>query len=161
MQFEIGTADSLKVTDTELSQLLTHVYVDGGFTQPKQAKILFEPQAVRQRGLLIVAREKHTAQFAGMIVLVFPETAACRLAKDNEVEIHLLGVHSDFRGYGLGKRLVTETLLLAKQKGYSKILLWTQQSMTAAHKLYESVGFCYSKSMLKNGHIFLVYKREL
>lgn len=161
MQFEIGTADTLKVTDAELSQLLTQVYVEGGFTKSKQAKILFEPQAVRQRGILIAAREKCTAKFAGMIVLVSPESTACRLAQHDEAEIHLLGVHDDFRGHGLGKSLVTKTLVLAKQKGYSKMLLWTQESMTSAHKLYESSGFSYTKNLYKNGHTFWVYERKL
>ncbi len=161
MEFEIDEAENLGVSDSELSELLTHVYVDGGFAMVNEAKALFEPSAVRQRGLLIGARDRKTSVLAGVVILVPPQSTARRLAQGNEVEMHLLGVKSDFRGYGLGKYLVTETITRAQKKGYSKMVLLTQESMKPAHLLYESVGFTHTKTLEKNGRIFLVYDREL
>lgn len=161
MEFEIDEAEELGMADSELSELLTHVYVDGGFTHASEAKDLFEPSVVKQRGLVIGARDRKTAVLAGVVILVPPESTARRLAQGNEVEMHLLGVKSEFRGYGLGKSLVMEVLARAKRKGYSAMVLWTQASMTTAQEMYESVGFNHTKKMEKNGRTFLVYEREL
>lgn len=64
MEFAVATADRLAITDLELSELLTQVYVKGGFTEPNEAASLFEPSAVRNRGLLIGAREKQHLSLA-------------------------------------------------------------------------------------------------
>ena len=91
MKFEIATADILEITDPELSELLTQVYVAGGFTSQEEAASLFEPSSVRNRGVLIGARERHHSKLAGIIIVVPPDSSARRLAKNNEAEIHLFG----------------------------------------------------------------------
>ncbi len=161
MEFEITTADSLRITDQELSELLTQVYVVGGFTAPDLADSLFEPSAVRNRGVLIAAREKHHSKLSGIIIVVPPNSPARRLAKDNQAEIHLLGVKPEFRRHGLGRRLVETALTLANQSGYSKLILWTQFSMNAAQKLYESTGFVHIRDIAMNGRDFKVYEKSL
>lgn len=161
MEFEIDTADLLTVDDTELTQLLTQVYVAGGFTEPDEVAALFEPSAVRGRGLLIVAREKSHLRLAGGVILVPPGSPARRLAQNNEAEMHLLAVKSEYRRHGLGRRLVESTIQKAKQSGYSKIILWTQLSMTSAQKLYEATGFTHIDDLKKNGRDFKVYERVL
>lgn len=50
MEFKIATADALELTDPELSELLTQVYVVGRFTAQEEAMSLFEPSSVRNRG---------------------------------------------------------------------------------------------------------------
>ena len=52
MEFEIDTAEFLKIDDIELSELLTQAYVAGGSTDPDEAVTLFEPSTVRKRGIL-------------------------------------------------------------------------------------------------------------
>jgi ribosomal protein S18 acetylase RimI-like enzyme len=42
---------------------------------------------------------------------------------------------------GLGDALVTECLRFAKTAGYSKVVLWTQSILTAAHRIYQRAGF--------------------
>ena len=161
MEFDIHAAEQLEIEDSELSALMTQVYVDGGFTDVSEAKSLFDPAAIRQRGLLIGARDKKSTVLAGIIILVPPESTARRLAQNNEAEIHLLGVKSEYRGHGLGRSLVTEAIIRSKQKRYQKIILWTQDSMKAAQSLYESVGFVYAKNIEKNGRTFKVYNMDL
>lgn len=48
-EFEIDTAEALKVRDAELTALLTQVYVAGGYTSEEEAASLFAPAAVRPR----------------------------------------------------------------------------------------------------------------
>ena len=52
-----------------------------------------------------------------------------------------MGVHRDYRGRGLGHRLVTQTIAKAKEKGLEQIELEVFASNTPAIKLYEKVGF--------------------
>lgn len=56
-------------------------------------------------------------------------------------EMKRLYVRSAFRGKGIGKKLVSRILTMAKTKGYHAVLLDTLQSMEEARALYQKVGF--------------------
>ena len=161
MELEIGTADYLKIDDVELADLLTQVYVAGGFTSADEAVALFEPVAVRERGVVIGARDKSNLKLAGIVIVVPPESPARRLAKNNEAEIHLLGVSPQYRRHGLGRMLIEAAITQAKNNGYSKIILWTQISMKSAQRLYEATGFVYLSTLTRNGRDFKVYELVL
>lgn len=161
MKFEIDTADFLKIDDIELSELLTQVYVAGGYTEADEAVSLFEASAVRKRGTLIGAREKQYSQLAGIVIVVPPDSPARRLAQNNEAEIHLLGVKPEYRRYGLGRLLVESAIGRAKHSGYTKIILWTQTSMESAQKLYETTGFIHVDDMKRNGRDFKIYEMAM
>lgn len=161
IEFEIGTTDFLRITDMELYELLTQVYVEGRFVTPEEATSLFEPSAVRIRGVLIVARTKPNSTLAGMVIVVSPDSPARRLAENNEAEMHLLGVKPEYRRQNLGRILVAAAIERAKQSGYSKMILWTQTSMNAAQQLYESTGFVHINNMTRNGRDFKVYEKTL
>ena len=161
MEFEIATADALKISDSELSELLTQVYVAGGLTTQEEAASLFEPSIVRNRGVLIGARESYLSKLAGIIIVVPPDSSARRLAKNNEAEIHLLGVKPEYRRHGLGRMLVEAAIARANESGYSKLILWTQLSMNAAQRLYESSGFIHIDDIARNGRDFKVYEKPL
>jgi len=161
MEFNIDTEGAQQLTDMELSDILSQVYVGGGYAEVEMADKLFEPSAVRERGILITAREKQKLLLAGMVIMVPAESPASRIAQGNEVEMHLLAVKQDYRRCGLGKMLVDEVLKKAKKSGYSKIILWTQVSMNAAQKLYESKDFVHIKNINRNGCNFLVYEKLL
>jgi len=161
MNFIIDRYEDLQISDKEIYDLLLLVYVQAGFTSIERAKSIFDPVKVRDRGVLFVSREKTTNEFSGMVIVVPPKSSAIVRAKENECEMHLLGVSPLYRGHGLGRKLVHKAIEFAKDNHWSKMILWTQKPMKEAQKLYESCGFVRAGKMTKGGIEFLVYERKI
>jgi DNA-binding MarR family transcriptional regulator/GNAT superfamily N-acetyltransferase len=56
-------------------------------------------------------------------------------------KLRLLLIEPHARGRGLGHRLVRECIAFARDKGYRKLVLWTQSNLAAARAIYKAEGF--------------------
>lgn len=60
---------------------------------------------------------------------------------DNLAKLRLLYVDNIARGLGLGRHLVEESIQFARDTGYRRINLWTNNNLDAARAIYRKTGF--------------------
>ncbi|MEO3752249.1 bifunctional helix-turn-helix transcriptional regulator/GNAT family N-acetyltransferase [Streptomyces sp. B6B3] len=96
------------------------------------------------------ARHRDPAREAAWIAELDGEPAGCVFCVDEAAEhevavptarLRLLLVEPRARGLGMGRALVDECLGFARRAGYQRMVLWTNDVLGSARRIYESCGF--------------------
>ena len=85
----------------------------------------------------------------GWIAEVDGERAGCVFVVRKSAtvaQLRLLLLRPEARGLGLGGRLVDACIAFARDRGYRRMMLWTQSNLTAARAIYASRGFVLKDS---------------
>lgn len=75
-------------------------------------------------------------QVAGSVFII-PATGEAA----GTTQLRMLYTEPAFRGRGIGKRLVEEAVRFSRASGYKRIILWTQDSLVSARRIYQGAGF--------------------
>jgi GNAT superfamily N-acetyltransferase len=85
------------------------------------------------------------AREAAWIAEVDGHRAGCILcvagAEPDVAQLRILLVSPHARGLGVGRHLVAQCLDFAREAGYRRVTLWTNDVLTSARKIYQSFGF--------------------
>ncbi len=123
-----------------IAELTVSVYVDGGLANPEYAVELADVEGRAARAELLVARDAD-GRVVGSVALVLDGDFGEVTESDDEAAFRMLVVDPAVQGRGVGALLVTTCLHRARAAGKRRMVLSTGPTMTAAHRLYERLGF--------------------
>lgn len=73
-------------------------------------------------------------EIAGSVFIIPAEEAGT-------AQLRMLYTEPAFRGRGIGKRLVEEAVRFSRASGYQRVILWTQDCLVSARRIYQAAGF--------------------
>ncbi|MGY1642554.1 GNAT family N-acetyltransferase [Geodermatophilus sp. SYSU D00703] len=125
---------------TRIAELTVRVYVDGDLAPPEYVPALADVEGRASRAELLVARDPG-GRVLGSVALVLDGDFGEVIRSGDEAAFRMLVVDPAERGRGVGERLVAGCLERARAAGKARMVLSTDPRMTAAHRLYERMGF--------------------
>ncbi len=139
MDYAIVNRQDSDIPNEKITNLLVQVFVGGGYSEGTKAEQAFGPDALTKRGDALLA--VGNAGLLGLVICATAASPARQIAEADEAEMHLLAVDPTSRGQGVGSSLVRAFEERAKVLGFSKLVLSTQPTMVAAHRIYEQHGY--------------------
>jgi len=132
----------------DLFGLLALCFADypGCFVDPHDdLKDLRTPGAPRANDGVLWVMEDETGRICACASVDFPEPGTA--------ELHRLYVRPDQQGKGLGSSLVRAVERHAREKGATRMVLWSDTRFAGAHRLYRKLGYTQTEQRRDLGDI--------
>lgn len=124
-----------------IGDLTAEVYVDGGLVSAASSYVsTLRDAAGRAAGSELLVAEVG-GEVAGAVAYCPPGSPYVQVAGPDEAEFRMLAVREKARGRGVGRAMVLACADRARAAGLTGLRLSTGPDMTAAHRLYERMGF--------------------
>jgi GNAT superfamily N-acetyltransferase len=123
-----------------IAELTAGVYRDDGYADERYLAELRDVAGRAERAELLVARTDEGGIVAS-VALVLRGDFGEVLTSADEAGFRMLVVAPVARGSGIGERMVRYCLDRARAAGKRRMVISTDPRMTAAHRLYERLGF--------------------
>ena len=123
-----------------IAELTVSVYVGGGLAGPDYGVELADVARRAELSELLVVRDD-AGRLIGSVALVLDGDFGEVTESADEAAVRMLVVDPAAQGRGIGALLMTECLDRARAAGKRRMVLSTSTAMTAAHRLYERLGF--------------------
>lgn len=105
-----------------------------------------------QKRLSIIKSAIHSnlvAEYEG-VVIGFSDAGESRNPKNKkEAEIYALYIDDDFKGNGVGSKLLEQQMRILKSQGYESLVIWVLKENQPACSFYKSKGGVSSQSKMK------------
>lgn len=146
-----------------IGRLTVDGYRSDGLASEGYAAVLADVATRAALADLLVVRDED-GQIVGSVAFVLSGEFGEVLRSDEEAAFRMLVVDPGARGRGIGELLVRACLDRARAAGKRRMVLSTDTRMSAAHRLYERLGFTRLPERDWTpipGVDLLVYSREL
>ncbi len=143
--------------------LLKQVYVGEGYTSSDRAEAFMRRATFEEAGDMLVARGAEGA-VVGVVLYLHAHGPLGQVARDGEAEFRVLAVAPEARGQRIGEALVRACIERGMNDGARAVVLWSQPTMPAAHRLYERLGFVRAPERDQEdarGFMRLVFRKDL
>ncbi|WP_018658382.1 GNAT family N-acetyltransferase [Actinomadura flavalba] len=121
--------------------LTVDVYVGGGYMNPESTYIATLRDTAARAATTEILVAELGGTLVGAVAYCPPESPLAELAGPDDGEFRMLAVLPSAQGRGAGSALVRACVERARAAGLRGVRLSTQPNMTAAHRLYERLGF--------------------
>lgn len=127
---------------TAVGELTARVYVDEAFDEGGEYSQALRDVAGRAAdALVLVAVDGENGRLLGGVTVALAGGRLAEQAGPGDAVVRMLVVDPTARGRGVGAALMDDCLRRAREAGLSRMILSTQPTMHAAHRLYERLGF--------------------
>jgi ribosomal protein S18 acetylase RimI-like enzyme len=125
----------------EVGELTADAYTSDGFIPagPDYGQTLRSAADRAAKAELWVAA--NATELLGTVTYCAPGSGYREIGQDDEGEFRMLGVSPKARGLGVGTALSRHCIDRSRELGFNRVVLSSATNMTAAHRIYERLGF--------------------
>ena len=146
-----------------IGDLVADTYLKEGFAAGSYVETLRDAAKRAAEADLLVAVD-HDEKILGTVTYAAGGTPWADVSELDEAGFRMLAVAPDARRRGVGETLVGACIERARGQGKERLVMSTQSTMAAAHRLYERLGFVRAPERDWSpmpGHDLRVYAMDL